>query len=263
MNKNVFHLGGHLPSWYDQQFFQDSMTEVIKGIMASLGLLESTSVNYPFILWGCDVAGAAITEGFIYWNGEIFYHPLQLTISGSGNTYMRLKQTWDSVDPVPYATGSPQYVHSIRRIEFYKASTPALSTDIDYTLLVPFATPLIAKLQLDNKYLQSLTNYIAVTGFSSNWSSNGSPVLRYKIFDGRLIMSGQAVAGASPAVIILTIAGVTISQSRYIVVPVSGSYTNAFCIKVENNGSGGIVFSRLFTASINDVVDFSMVDILL
>jgi hypothetical protein len=263
MNKNKFHLGGHLPSWYDTDFLQNSMIEVIKGVMASLGLDEATSANYPFILSGCVVAGTAIGEGFIYWNGEVYYHPLQSTISGSGNMYMRLKETWDAVDPIPYATGGNQNVHAIRRVEFYKASTPTGSSDMDFSLLTPIAYTVITKLGLDNRFFQSLTNYINVSNFSSNWSSSGSPALRYKIFDDRLIMSGRAVAGASAAGTIFTINGLLISQPRYIPVVLSSTTTDVKSVLVENNGTGGIVFSRLWNTTINDIVDFSCVDFLL
>jgi hypothetical protein len=114
---------------------QDAYKNGIRELaLAQIGSSYSTSV--PYILWGCEsVSPVAVSEGGIFFNGEVFYtagwssgslppSPLVLIANISTN--------FAAIDPVTFEDGSTHNVHALRTCIF-SYGTSGTGTIGDFT----------------------------------------------------------------------------------------------------------------------------------
>jgi hypothetical protein len=108
----------------------DMLQDAYKNGIRELSLAQigsSYDATVPYILWGCEsVTPVAVSEGGIFFNGEVFYtagwssgslpvSPLVLIAS--------ISTTYAAVDPITYEDGSSHNTHSIRTCVFSYGGT--------------------------------------------------------------------------------------------------------------------------------------------
>jgi len=100
---------------------QDAYSNGIRELaLAQIG--SSYDATVPYILWGCEsVSPVAVSEGGIFFNGEVFYTagwssgslpPSPLVLIANIST------TFAAVDPITYEDGSVHNTHSLRTCIF-------------------------------------------------------------------------------------------------------------------------------------------------
>lgn len=117
----------------------DMLQDAYKNGIRELALAQigsSYDATVPYILWGCEsVSPVAVSEGGIFFNGEVFYTagwssgslpPSPLVLVASIST------TFSAVDPVTYEDGSTHNTHSIRTCVF-SYGTSGTGTIGDFT----------------------------------------------------------------------------------------------------------------------------------
>ncbi len=254
MKKNTFHTGGHKPSILDFTHAQDGVVEALKGvILAMSGTMSTTKV----VLAGCSSTSASgvytIGEGFVYINGEIYYHPVQVigTPSAGNQIQLGIVESFDSNDPIPYATGGNKNVHSIKNVSFYWANTPN-SGDFSLSAFQYSYELLRTNIGFNGAdYLpnnSSANNFIAFDpanglNYGSGWSNNSSTYkAAYKIDQfGKVTLRGKVICGASPAGTIITLP-IPVTDTKDFPVKYelsSGGYGLNY-LRVSSNGSGGM-----------------------
>lgn len=117
----------------------DMLQDAYKNGIRELALAQigsSYDATVPYILWGCEsVSPTAVSEGGIFFNGEVFYtagwssgslppSPLVLIANISTN--------FAAVDPITYEDGSVHNTHSIRTCVF-SYGTSGTGTIGDFT----------------------------------------------------------------------------------------------------------------------------------
>jgi hypothetical protein len=114
-----------------QDAYKDGIRELA---LAQIGSTYSASV--PYILWGCEsVSPVAVSEGGIFFNGEVFYtagwssgslppSPLVLIANISTN--------FAAIDPVTFEDGTTHNVHALRTCIF-SYGTSGTGTIGDFT----------------------------------------------------------------------------------------------------------------------------------
>lgn len=117
----------------------DMLQDAYKNGIRELALAQigsSYDATVPYILWGCEsVSPVAVSEGGIFFNGEVFYTagwssgslpPSPLVLIANIST------TFAAVDPITYEDGSVHNTHSIRTCVF-SYGTSGTGTIGDFT----------------------------------------------------------------------------------------------------------------------------------
>jgi hypothetical protein len=119
-------------------FLQGIYKEGFVGVMSAL---LNTPTNKPTILSGCEVTITnpglnqtfTISEGYVYWQNEIFYSPLQIIALPIGNVVWGQVVESDTpvINPVEFDNGTLKYVYKYRRMNYYVSSTSGGGAAID------------------------------------------------------------------------------------------------------------------------------------
>ncbi|HWY10586.1 MAG TPA: hypothetical protein VN026_04625 [Bacteroidia bacterium] len=129
-------------------FLQNANKEMFKGIIRSMigEYLYGASATYGVSLAGCGTAGAGDTflEGFLFFNGELFYttgmtglNSPPFTSPGNVPVFTLLITNTDPADPCPFSDGSTLNVHDIRRLTLTAGATG--SGLFDYSRLIRYS----------------------------------------------------------------------------------------------------------------------------
>jgi hypothetical protein len=173
-------LGGHPVYFKDFEFVQEQIRELVS---ASFGHLDSTIVT---VLNGCEVTISTdgytieVTEGWAYYDGEMFYIPAQSATGSSPNVAKwRISESWDSrgLKTFRSETVGDKNVYQVRQLQIgYYASAsegvlfsstvlPTRETDwASISIQSPFSGTL--------RYRKNLFGHLEIQGVVDNGSNN-------------------------------------------------------------------------------------------
>ena len=181
---------------------QGAYSNVFNQTMRSIiGTTYSTSI--PYVLSGCvsttGGGGVTISEGMIFFNGEVFYSPQQFVVSGIGVLLANIGLSYPTtpgVEPVLYKNGATHFTHQFRRVS-YTIGTSGTGTISDYTAFVQVLRPI--EYEVDGSSFATYT--VALDRNKFIYLSNGAGPSTISItFDMTLASQGCEVILHIPAI---------------------------------------------------------------
>jgi hypothetical protein len=185
MNKLITDIeGGFNLKMDDFRWIENGLIEALKGIVSPF-----VDENNIYILSGCELSittnDITLTEGFVYWDGEIYYVPVQQQANLNKKfKYLQVDETFDPSGWRQFKDGIFHNIHAIRQLVLVQDSVLPTGT-IPFTNIRTAVSIMAGKLKEITEIYQVLS--IQAAG-GNNYELRG-----FVDFSGTIFLSGRMV----------------------------------------------------------------------
>lgn len=213
MNKVLTFTGGHKFHAEDLDHLVSSIIETNTAFALALGSDQDPSkvLILSGVVLGGSVGARTWTEGWAYWNSELFFVPAQVAPVVTSTFDLEINETFLVGNPVTYLDATPRNVHAIRTLtsilgagEFGVAElndTNRLANRLGNKIMIESNLILLNELG----WLDALTNGVTL---AASWAVNET--LQYRIIGSKIEWRG-----------LLTYSGVASNQPLFTDIPTS------------------------------------------